>query len=246
MEKPMKLTHIANELDLTVQESSRQLSRLLDIDLVTKDSEGNYVLQPYGRHAFRLFPGYQFLTEHVDYFNKHTLMKLPDKFMGRVGELIECKPLTVLMSGIAKIKTMVEESEEYVLYMTDQNLVPASHYRVGLEALDRGVQFRCIEQTGFQPPQDIMVNVEEAIIEGFEAHRNNGNILDRNLDSVDLTMYMNEKEVALLAFPTKTGEFDYLGFSSTDPKIVEWCKDIHSYYWNLGVKRQEYYMTTKD
>jgi len=85
MDEPKKLTHIANELDLTVQECSRQLSRLTDIDLVTKDPDGFFVLQPYGRHAFRLFPGFQYLTEHVEYFNKHTLTGLPEKFMGTLN-----------------------------------------------------------------------------------------------------------------------------------------------------------------
>jgi predicted transcriptional regulator len=246
MEEPLKLTHIAKELDLTVQESSRQLSRLMDIDLVTKDPDGSYVVQPYGRHALRLLPGFQFLTEYVEYFNRHTLMNLPEKFMGRIGELQGCEPLTALMSAIAKIETIVQTSEEYFLYITDQNLLPANYWSFCIKALDRGVQFRCIELTGYQPPEDISFKVENQIREGFEAHRNEGNILDRTLERIDVTMYMNEKEVALLAFPTQTGEFDYLGFSSTDPKVLEWCRDIHSYYWEQGDERREYYITTRD
>ena len=105
MDEPMKLTHIAKALDLTVQDGSRQLSRLTDIDLVTKYPDGFFVLQPYGRHAFRLFPGFQFLTEHVEYFNKHTLTGLPEKFMGRVGELRGCVPVTALMKTFANIET---------------------------------------------------------------------------------------------------------------------------------------------
>ena len=246
MDQPMKLTHVANELDLTVQECSRQLARLSDIDLVTKDPDGLFVLQPYGSHAFRLFPGFQFLTEHVEYFNRHTLEALPEKFMGRIGELRGCEPLTELMGTFAKIEKIVRESEEFILYITDQNLVPTHIYKVGQEALDRGVKFRCIEPVGYQPPDDILMNVPTEVKEAFNVHRANGLIVDRTLEKIDVTMYMNEKEVAILAFPSRTGEFDYLGFTSTDPKILEWCKDLHSYYWDLGGPRHEYYIATRD
>jgi predicted transcriptional regulator len=246
MDEPMRLTHIAKELDLTVQECSRQLSRLTGIDLVTKDPDGFFVLQPYGRHAFRLFPGFQFLTEHVEYFNKHTLTGLPEKFMGRIGELRGCEPLTALMGTFAKIEKVVKEAEEFYLYMSDQNLVPSHLYKAGQEALDRGVQYRCIEPVGYQPPKDVLVNVPTEVKEAFDVHRADGNIVDRALEKVDVTLYMNEKEVAILAFPTQTGEFDYLGFSSSDPKVMEWCKDLHTYYWDLGGKRHEYYIATRD
>ena len=246
MDKPMKLTHIANALDLTVQECSRQLARLHDIELVTKDPDGFFVLQPYGRHAFRLFPGFQFLTEHVEYFNRHTLGPLPEKFMGRIGELRGCEPLTQLMGTFSKIEKVVKEAEEFYLYMSDQNLIPSHLYKAGKEALDRGVQYRCIEPVGYQPPEDVLVNVSIDVKEAFDVHRADGNIVDRALEKVDVTLYMNEKEVAVLAFPTQTGEFDYLGFTSTDPKVLEWCKDVHTYYWDHGGLRHEYYIATRN
>ncbi len=244
MDEPKKLTHIARELDLSVQESSRQLARLSGIELVAKDSDGFFNLQPYGRHAFRLFPGFQFLTEHVDYFNRHTLTGLPEKFMGRIGELRGCDPMKHLMGTFAKIEKVIKEADEFYFYMSDQNLVPSNLYVEGQKALDRGVQYRCIEPVGYQPPNDILVNVPSSVKEAFDVHRTEGNIVDRALMQIDVTLYMNEKEVAILAFPAQTGEFDYLGFSSTDPKVLEWCKDLHTYYWNLGGLRHEYYIAT--
>ncbi len=238
MDQPMKLTHVANELDLTVQECSRQLARLSDIDLVTKDPDGSFVLQPYGRHAFRLFPGFQFLTEHVEYFNTHTLEALPEKLMGRIGELRGCEPLTELMGTFAKIEKTMREAEEFFWYITNETLISAYDYTTGLEALDRGVQLRCIEPVGYHPPKDIVVNVSNEVKEAIEVHRANGVLVDRVLEKIDVTMYMNEKEVAILAFPSRTGEFDYLGFTSTDEKVLEWCKDLHSYYWDFGGPRR--------
>jgi predicted transcriptional regulator len=246
MDEPMKLTHIAKALDLTVQECSRQLSRLTDIDLVTKDPDGFFVLQPYGRHAFRLFPGFQFLTEHVEYFNKHTLTGLPEKFMGRIGELRACKPMRELMGTIASLEKVLREAEEFFNYMTNENLASAHAYTLAMDALERGVQFKVIEPAGYSPPMEIVKNISDEMQEAFAAHRSKGTLADRTHEKIDVTLYMSEKEVAILAFPALTGEFDYLGFTSSDPKVLEWCKDLHSYYWERGSKRDEYYIDTKD
>ena len=65
-----------------------------------------------------------------------------------------------------------------------------------------------------------------------------GEFCNWTLEKIDVTLYMNEEEVASLAFPSRTGEFDYLGFTSTDEKVLEWCKDLHSYYWDFGGPRR--------
>ena len=246
MDEPMKLTHLANTLDLTVQECSRQLARLTSIDLVTKDPDGFYVLQPYGRHAFRLFPGFQFLAEHVDYFNRHTLGLLPEKFMGRIGELRASERLTRLMATFANIDRTLGESEEFFWFMTNETLITPLQFKMGKEALDRGVQIRVIEPIGYAPPKDIVEGISEEVREGYDRHRVTGLLDDRAYEKIDVTMYMNEKELAVLAFPAETGEFDYLGFASTDPKVLEWCKDLHMYYWERGAKREEFYITNED
>jgi len=234
MDKPMKLTHIANALDLTVQECSRQLARLHDIELVTKDPDGFFVLQPYGRHAFRLFPGFQFLTEHVDYFNRHTLGPLPEKFMGRIGELRGCTPITRLMGTFSKLQKVAREAEEFFWYMANEVLVSADDYRKGLEYLDRGVHIKSIVPVGYSAPMEIVKNVSPEVREAYAVHWSKGTMADRTHEKIDVTLYMSEKEVAILAFPALTGEFDYLGFTSTDPKVLEWCKDLYSYYWERG------------
>jgi predicted transcriptional regulator len=93
---------------------------------------------------------------------------------------------------------------------------------------------------------EIVKNVSDEIQEAFGLHRSKGTLVDRTHEKIDVTMYMSEKEVAILAFPALTGEFDYLGFTSTDEKVIEWCKDLHKYYWEMGSLRKEYYIDTRD
>lgn len=245
MDKPLKLTHLSNELDLTVQETSRQLARLTSIDLVTKDSDGFFILQPYGRHAFRLFPSYHFLAGHVEYFNRHTLELLPEKFMGRIGELLPSERITRLMETFANIDRVLGEAEEFFWVMTNENLITKKQFEMGYEALEKGVQIRVIEPTGYQPPSDIITSVSDEVKEGYDRHRVTKLLDDRTYDKIDTTLYLSEKEVAVLAFPFETGEFDYLGFTSKDPNVIAWCKDLYTYYWDNGGMREEFYITTE-
>ena len=238
MDEPMKLTHIANALALTAQECSRQLSRLQEIDLVTKNSDGAFMLQPYGRHAFRLFPGFQFLTEHVEYFNRHTLTRLPEKFMGRVGELCGCKPVTDLMGTIAKIERIVMEAEEYWLYISPEPLATAQGIGKALEVIESGVKCRAVEPLSYRRPEEIERGISQKMRDEIRSLRVGGLLDNRYMENIDVSIYMSEKEVALLAFPEVTGQFDYLGFSSTDPKVLEWCRELHEYYFERAVPWQ--------
>jgi predicted transcriptional regulator len=240
MEKPMKLTHLAKALEITAQECSRQLSRLMDIDLVTKDPDGAFVLQPYGLHAFRLFPGFQFLTEHVEYFNRHTLTKLPEKFMNRIGELKGCEPVIGLMGTIARVERIVLEAEEYWWYISPEPLATASSIGKALEVIEGGINARGIEPLTYRRPAEIERDISKEMRENIRKLRVSGGLDNKYMENIDVSIYMSEKEVALLAFPEITGQFDYQGFTSTDPKVHEWCKELHEHYFDRAVPWQEH------
>lgn len=240
MEKPMKLTHLANSLDLTAQECSRQITRLTEINLVTRNPDGAYELQPYGVHALKLFPGFEFITEHIEYFNKHTLTRLPEKYLARIGELRDSSPVTELMSTIARIENVVDEAEEYFYFMSHETLVTAQGLEKALELIDKGLKTRGIEPTTYRRPHDIDVNVSDQMRESMRKHRLEGNMDNKYLEQVDVTLYFSEKEAAIISFPTTTGEYDYLGFTSKDPKVLEWCHDVYHYYWEKGIPWQQH------
>ena len=232
LDEPMRLTQISKEFDLSVQEASRQLSRLSEIDLVTKNADGLYLLQPYGKNAIRLFPGFQFLTEHVEYFTTHTLDYLPEVFMNRIGELKECTPINELMLAMSRVTDIVEEAEEYFWYMSEERLVTSKDYKRGIEIMDKGVQFKYLEPVGYHPPIELLRQMPPGVREGYGIHRAQGTMVSRMLEKIEVTIYMNEKEVGILAFPSNAGEFDYLGFSSNNSKVWKWCKDVFNYYWD--------------
>ncbi len=238
----MKLSQIAKELDLPVQEVSRQLARLVKIKIITKNIDGAYIVTPQGRNILRLLPGFQFLSDNSEYFEKHCLDKLPTQFMNRIGELSNSGTVSVLMESFVSVERVVQESEEYFYYITDQNIVSANAYALGAEALDRGVEFKCIELENYAPPEALTEKVPEEIRDRFTEHRKKGRIVDNVMPDIDVILYMNEKEVGLLGFPLMDGSMDYLGFTSKDKDFIKWCKDLHDYYWGLGKNRDKFYI----
>jgi len=47
-------------------------------------------------------------------------------------------------------------------------------------------------------------------------------------------LYMNEKEVAILCFPTLNDQYDFVGFTGDDASAHEWCSDLFHYLWEKG------------
>lgn len=227
----LKLSHISQRLDYTAQETSRNIARLVEAKLVTRTTDGSYEITPYGIQAMRLIPGYQFLSKNADYFYEHTLENLPDKFVSRIGELNECQPITQLLDVFGNIERVFKEAEEYYIYIGEP-LGLSSTLELVSEALDRGVKARGIEPSEYEWPAEIRESVPEEIWINIGRHKTEGSLKQKYQSKFNITFLMNEKEVATLNFLKHTGEFEYFGFTATDPKAVEWCKDVFEYYWS--------------
>ncbi|MBD3207027.1 DUF1724 domain-containing protein [Candidatus Bathyarchaeota archaeon] len=239
-EENLKLSHISQRLNFTAQETSRNISRLAEAKLVTRTADGSYEISPYGLQALQLLPGFQFLSKNVDYFYDHTLKNLPEKFVSRIGELIECERITQLLDVFGNIERVFKEAEEYYLYIGEP-LGLSSTLLLVRDALDRGVKARGIEPANYEWPDEIRDSVPEETWLGLRKHQADGSLQQKYQTRFDITFLMNEKEVATLNFLNPGGEFEYFGFTSNDRKAVEWCKDIFEYYWERvsGIRRLE-------
>lgn len=239
-ENPLKLSKISKELDLPVQETSRQLSRLVKVKLVTKNIEGSYILTIMGKNMLDLLPSYQFLSEHFDYFNKYVICDLPRKFRSRIGELRSCSTVNSILITFANIEKMVQEAEEYIYYMSDQRLMSSQAYFLVNDAFQRGVEMKGIEPSGYSAPSELYDKIPKEVASSIAQHRLDGIKQDKILPTLNLSLFMSEKEVALLSFPTCDGNFEYTGFSSTDGLFRDWCLDVHQYYWKQAKVRINY------
>lgn len=219
-ERALRLTHMSKRLNLTVQETSRHLSRLSDAMLIEKDVDGFYHLTPFGDHAIKLFPGFKFLSQHREYFTTHTISNLPQEFINRIGDLENCTFENDVMLAFHGLENMIREAQEYIWILSTQILM--SSQPLSVEAVKRGVEFRLILPKDMTPPLDYKPS-------GLKTEL----VKLRILKKVDVAIAMSEKEGGI-CFPTTDGRIDYLGFGtplSTDERSHKWFKDLFLYYW---------------
>ena len=240
-EEPSNLTNLSKMLDLTTQETSRHVSRLTEVSLTRKDPEGLIHVNPVGMLLLTQMRDMELVSRHLEYFNDHRTDHLPVEFTSRLGELTNATYVDDVMVVLHKMEHVIEEAEEYIWSMTDQ--YPANAYSLLADALERGVVIKAIEREGYSAPPQILEDIPEGVREAIVRHRSKGYVKDRLLPEVDVHIFMSEKEVASVAFPLHSGRFDYLGFTSRDPQVRNWCHDMYDHFWEAAKPRTEFFIT---
>ncbi len=218
------VTTIATHLAITTQETSRHINRLAEVGLTQKTVSGEHDLTPYGMLMLKSLSGLLFFTSNKDYFREHIASDLPARFFSRLNELNESRLISDVMVVFANIERIIEEANEFVWRLTDRyNMMALPELE---SATARHIQFRLMQTKHFQYPPDWPgpgVVLRDARLAGdFEV---------RSSSTANFFLAMNEKEVAMLAFPLRNNVFDYRGFSAKDPEFIEWCKEVFEYHW---------------
>jgi len=227
-ERPEKLTRISNEIEITNQQTIRHLNRLVETGIVIKTSESLYRLTPYGKIALKLNQGFSFLSQNREYFLTHTLEKLPDQFVARIGDLSDSWLTPDVMVSIGEFESIIREAEGFIKVIIDQR-TPSVRPLIA-RAVERGVEIRSLslikrEYYG-RAQRDLNEEDERIILDSFRDEQAKAG----DLDDSGVFLYMSEKAV-FVGFPLEDGSSDYIGFSSTSSTAISFCLDMFNYYW---------------
>lgn len=231
----MNVTLLAQELGITTQECSRHVARLSEARLTVKEPEGTYSLTQYGSLFLKLILSQQFIADERDYFLSHSLERTPLEFVCRIGELRGSKSTENVMVTNHIVESIIRDAEEYIWILHDQyflNILPPTR-----EALSRGVKFRTFERLtkrtdgGLDPHRPSYIEEEDEIF--FMRAWQSGQVSTEFSDEIDIYLYISERQ-AFIAFPSERGGFDYLGFYSSEPSMLGFCRDLFEYYWGSG------------
>ena len=230
-ERPLKLSNLAQALDFTVQETSRNVSRLSTKHLVQRERSGVFQLTPYGEQALLLLPGYEFLSKHPAYFTTHTLSLLPHAFVGRIGDLVNGAFTGDVMLTFYEAETMMQQSQESLWLISDQHLMSTIPHLI--HALQRGVKLRLFLPIDLPYPsgyyeQDSVKELQKML----PSLKRSGLYQERRVNTVDTCMGIADYASGRIFFPTLKGDFDYKGFTVTDESSHIFCRDLFTYYWN--------------
>jgi len=225
-EKKLKLSELAKDLDITIQHAHSNINRLTDIGLVEKDSNGAISLTTYGKTIIKQIPSFNFLGEHKDYFQDHTLGGVPLKFERRIGDLNECEVVKGVVAVLQRWKLMYQEAGEYINSIIPQ--VPVDLIEPLAEKIKDGTKFSYIL------PEDAIVpkGMSEATKKvSWNTFLTEGKAERRMVKKIQVATVITDKSACVL-FPNLKNEIDMNAmFYSEDKVFHEWCQDYFRYVW---------------
>ncbi len=216
--KDFKMNDLGRKLDLTATEAFRQLQRLSEAKLIQKLPEGTYGLTEYGKLTLHLLPSLGFIFQYQDYFLYHSIFRLPNSFINRIGELSGATLCMDTIENVNRAAHIVSEAEKYVWGLGDKALESVGPPMAQL--IPKGVKFRFMFHESLLPKYK-PVPAEAAFVE------------KRTITEIPGVIFCTEKEAAI-CFPSLDGRMDYAGFFGKDPMFLNWAKDLYLYYWDKG------------
>jgi predicted transcriptional regulator len=224
--KSYRLSQLSSELDATMQEAHRNMTRLIDSALVAKDKEGELVLTAYGRMVVTMIPSYDFLYRNREFFLDHSLGDLPPKFIQRMGALQKCEMVHGVMAILQRWKNLYSESEKYIREIMAQ--VPLDLIETVAGRVEHGVKFSYIFASNAVVPKGRTQLLQKV---GWRNFISKGLVERRMLPDVRVMTIFNERQGCVL-FPNMKGEPDLnVMFYGEDGELLEWCADLFNYQW---------------
>jgi len=212
-----KMHQIATKLDLTDTEAFRQLHRLSEAFLISRNPDGTFSITPYGRLVLHLTSSYRFVSKNRESFNTRDVWKLPEQFVDRLGELENTTLSLDLVEMLNNSVIAFKKAEKFIWTMSDRPSTPLSD--VITERIAKGVSFRAMYP---ERSRDLFKDVP--FVKGQIEHKA---ILD-----IPVRLVCTEW-VAGVNFYSIDGRADSALFYGTDPKCIGWVKDLFDYYWHL-------------
>jgi len=229
----MRIADLTRQTGLTTTEVRRHVSRLLEIGLVFRNSEGFYRLTPYGDTSLIICQEFMFLAANSEYFKDHRLSQIPIPFQKQMGELLESGHLKDAINFFHQMEALIGEAQDRVLMIVDQ--FPINALSTIVESIERDIEFKFIE------PRERIVDPDLEALTSDETQtltraRSRPLVQQRMVNEVHVYMVASESR-AILAFPTTDGQFDYKGFMATDDRSLTWCRSLFNHLWYAAEQR---------
>jgi predicted transcriptional regulator len=223
--KRLRLSQLSRQLGFTVAETSRHLERLCDVKMIQEDVKGFYTVAPFGALVLSQLSGLGFVTKHQDYFLDYDASRLPEEFIGRVGELSNGRFGGDVFGNLEMMEREFQNAEEFIWVLSDQIIKRLTS--LVFEKVKKPFDFRFIAPEAMMPPD------REAPLPSTLP-----GVQKRELPKVDVLVIVTDK-AAGFCLPYRNGKMDYRNFNGEDPQFRKWCKDLFLYYWEKAtpVKR---------
>ena len=227
-EKKLNISKLAEILDATKPEVHRNVSRLTKADLITKESDGNYILTIYGKTTLMQIPTLSFISENKEYFTNHTLGNLETKFIQRLGALRDKKQIKGYVKVMEKWKKIHEDAEIYIYNILSE--VPYTNDIIDIitSKLEKDIKIQSIFSERAIIPESRKRIFQK---KGFHEYVVKGTLERKIMKDVSILVLVTDKEAGIF-FTNNQGEPDLSTmFTSTNVDFHDWCFDYFKWCW---------------
>jgi predicted transcriptional regulator len=231
-EEDTKLSQLAKDLGVTMQEVHRNVNRLMEVGLIKKNSGGTFSLTTFGNTIIKQIPAYDFLSRNKEYFSDHNLGEIPMKFVHRIGALNNSEYLSGMVAVIERWKQLYNDSSEYIYGMVPQ--IPLELIESVIPKVKNdGVIFNYIlPQKAIVPKKRTQLLTQSGFYDLLKMEKK---VVDRRMvDRVHVAVVLNENQATVM-FPTVkdkiVADMNSMFYSRDDSLFHEWCLDYFRYCW---------------
>lgn len=235
-EKRWSISALAKELGSTVTEVHRNFGRLQKEGLISKNTDGTFLLTVRGENICSQVPSIGFLLENSKFFNSHNFGKMPLKFRQRIGSLHNCKHVKGVVRVLEKWKQIHNNANQYICNILTE--VPYSKEIIDVveEKLNKKIKIKSIFAENAIIPDERKSVFK---IKNFTKFIQDDMLIRKMISYVDIVVLFNEKEACVI-FPNLDGEPDMSEmFFSDDADFHEWVLDYFEYSWKNSTSFQE-------
>ncbi|WP_316505738.1 hypothetical protein [Nitrosopumilus sp.] len=226
-EKRHRSTEISKKIGASIQETHRNTARMTETGLLVKDSDGFFNLTDYGRIITSQISYFEFFRQNRKFFEEHTVGKIPQKFIQRIGSLKNCQIISNVTIVLERLKKLESSAQKELKIMVNQAWNEEGKAIVA--CVKNGVKVRGILGKDTIFPKELIESAEKNI-----SKLDPNMIEQRIIESVPISVYISHKEAGVI-FPNLKGEVDMnVLIVSEDPEFRLWCEDIFEEYWSQG------------
>lgn len=217
------MSDFSKKLHLTIQETHRNITRLVDSGFIEKNHEGLFSLTDYGKLIFKQMSYFQFIDEHKQFFEAHSL-SIPSKFILRLGSLKNCEEIhnvTTVLETLKKLETNAEKQIKIIVAQAWEG-----EGKILLEKAKKGIRIRTIFGYNSILPTEV-----DLLKKRIDSYSKNGIVEQRMIKKVDVSVFIADDKAAI-SFPNKKGQIDLISLLvGADNDFVEWCNDLFEELW---------------
>ena len=222
---PLTFTGIADQMEITTSEASRQIERLSGMNLIEKSSDGSYAITPLGRLMLSFLPGIDFVYKNSDYFLTHDTAPIPRELVMRFGDLSGARFISGTIEAINFMQERMRNVERYHCGMVDglmDSIVP-----MVAERARSGVIFRAILPETYRGKVSAIVDEYGTLDADMPPHA----IEVRTLPNIPICGAVTDCGCGF-KLPFTDGSMDHSTMVVGDDSLFcRWCRDLFAHYW---------------